>query len=84
MVEKSVLLKRLAALEEYTTDLEEFRPDKAIRRYVERTLHMATEGCIDIANHIISYEGFREPEDNKDSNFQCFLTIAGPRLCTAL
>ncbi len=27
---------------------------------------MAAEACLDIANHIISYEGYREPEDNKD------------------
>ncbi|NLC69374.1 MAG: DUF86 domain-containing protein [Clostridiaceae bacterium] len=75
MVEKGVLLKRLASLEEYTRDLEEvkaksleeFRSDKIIRRYFERTLHMATEACLDIANHTISYEGFREPKDNKDS-----------------
>ncbi|NMB97256.1 MAG: DUF86 domain-containing protein [Clostridiaceae bacterium] len=75
MVEKDVLLKRLTLLEEYVRDLEEvkdksleeFKSDKVIRRYVERTLHMATEACLDVANHIISYEGFREPKDNKDS-----------------
>ncbi|MGI5859111.1 MAG: type VII toxin-antitoxin system HepT family RNase toxin [Tepidanaerobacteraceae bacterium] len=38
----------------------------SISRYVERTLHMAVEACLDIANHIISYEGYREPVDNKD------------------
>jgi len=27
---------------------------------------MAVEACLDIANHIISYEGYREPIDNKD------------------
>ncbi len=27
---------------------------------------MAVEACLDIANHIISYEGYREPVDNKD------------------
>ena len=75
MVEQSVLLKRLVLLEEYIRDLEEikdkslseFKSDKVIRRYIERTLHMATEACLDIANHIISYEGYREPKDNKDS-----------------
>ena len=75
MVEQHVLLKRLALLEEYVRDLEEmkgksleeFKSDKIIRRYVERTLHIATEACLDLANHIISYEGYREPKDNKDS-----------------
>ena len=75
MVEQSIILKRLTLLEEYIRDLEEMREkslkdlksDKVIRRYVERTLHMAAEACLDIANHIISYEGSREPIDNKDS-----------------
>ncbi len=75
MIEESIIIRRLSALEEYLTDLEDiqndlnwskFKNDKIIRRYVERTLQMATESCLDIANHIISYEGYREPEDNKD------------------
>ncbi len=75
MIEESVLIQRLSALEEYLADLDEIKKDldwskfnnsKMIRRYVERTLQMATEACLDIANHIISYEGYREPEDNKD------------------
>ncbi len=75
MIEKSVLVHRLSALESYLADLDEankdldwsnFKGNKIIRRYVERTLQMATEACLDIANHIISYEGYREPEDNKD------------------
>ena len=28
---------------------------------------MAIEACIDISNHIISYDGFREPISNKDT-----------------
>jgi uncharacterized protein YutE (UPF0331/DUF86 family) len=76
MIEESVLTQRLSALEEYLADLDEIKKDldwskfnnsKLIRRYVERTLQMATEACLDIANHIISYEGYREPEDNKDA-----------------
>ena len=75
MIEISVLTHRLSALEEYLADLgdinkdldwSKFKENKIIRRYVERTLQMATEACLDIANHIISYEGYREPEDNKD------------------
>ncbi len=75
MIEKSVLIHRLSALGGYLADLDEankefdwsnFKGNKIIRRYVERTLQMATEACLDIANHIISYEGYREPEDNKD------------------
>jgi uncharacterized protein YutE (UPF0331/DUF86 family) len=71
----------MVTLEEYFRDLEEaretydwasFENDKIIRRYVERTLQMAIEACLDIANHIISYEGLREPLNNKDT-FQVLL-----------
>lgn len=76
MVEKEVILRRLVLLEEYLRDLEDvgktatweqFSADKVIRRYVERTLHMAIEACLDMTNHIISYEGLREPRTNRDS-----------------
>lgn len=76
MLDKDVIKRRLTALEEYLSDLikakddkswEEFSKDKIFRRYVERTLHMAVEACLDIANNIISYEGYREPKNNKDS-----------------
>jgi len=76
MVDTDVIQRRLTVLEEYINDLtkakddkcwEEFSTDKIFRRYVERTLHMAVEACLDIANNIISYEGYREPKNNKDS-----------------
>lgn len=76
MVEKEVIQRRLVALEEYLRDLDEIRQttnwehfseDKMTRRFVERTLHIAIEACLDITNHIISYQGYREPESNKDS-----------------
>jgi uncharacterized protein YutE (UPF0331/DUF86 family) len=43
-----------------------YRTDKRARRYVERTLHITIEACIDIAQHIISDEGFREPTSYRD------------------
>lgn len=76
MVDHAVMNRKLAQLEEYLQDLadakeklswEEFQQDKVIRRYVERTLHLAIEACLDLAGHVISYEGFREPADNKDT-----------------
>ncbi|GAX90517.1 type VII toxin-antitoxin system HepT family RNase toxin [Effusibacillus lacus] len=76
MVEKEVIARRLVLLEEYLSDLDEIREktnwdhfsqDKLTRRFVERTLHIAIEACLDIANHIISYEGYREPKSNKDT-----------------
>lgn len=35
--------------------------DPRSRRFVERTLHILVETCIDIAHHIISDDGFEEP-----------------------
>lgn len=32
-----------------------------MRRFVERTLHIAMEACLDVGSHIISSEGYREP-----------------------
>jgi uncharacterized protein YutE (UPF0331/DUF86 family) len=75
MVERETVVRRLTFLEEYCSDLDEarrniewdsFLHDKVIRRYIERTLQMSIEACLDVANHIISYEGYREPVDNKD------------------
>jgi len=75
MIEKEVITRRLTALEEYLADLnkakndlnfQEFKTDKIMRRYIERTLHMAIESCLDTASHIISYKGYREAENNQD------------------
>jgi len=43
-----------------------YRQNKKDQRFVERTLHLACESCLDIAAHIISRCGLREPRDNKD------------------
>lgn len=80
MVEQAVIERILVHLEEYSRDLDEikskygledFNNNKIIRRYTERTLQVAIEACLDLANHIISYAGFREPLDNKD----CFQVL---------
>lgn len=80
MVDKAVVERLLVQLEEYLRDLDEvkskykladFKDNKIIRRYTERTLQVAIEACLDLAGHIISYEGFREPLDNKD----CFQVL---------
>ena len=44
-----------------------YRTDKRARRFVERTLHIIIEACIDVAQHIISDEGFREPSSYRDT-----------------
>lgn len=49
-----------------SASFQEYQENKLIRKSVERTLHTATEACLDIGHHIIAEEGFRSPEDNKD------------------
>jgi len=74
MINHEVVESKLRFLQEYLTDLAEYedfslndyRIKKKDQRFVERTLHLACECCIDIAAHIISRKGLREPKDNKD------------------
>ncbi len=74
MVEQEVIREKLKYLAEYLDDLKQaqeiplgdFLQDKKTRRYIERTLHLAIECCLDIGSHIISSEKLREPESNKD------------------
>src|SRR5690606_22012980 len=69
VVEVDLIRERLRLLEEYIRDLEdvqnlsweEFQENKVLRRFVERTLHLAMAACLDIGSHIISAEGYREP-----------------------
>jgi len=74
MIDREVLESKLRFLQEYLNDLKEYqdislndyRTSKKDQRFLERTLHLACECCIDIAAHIISRQGLREPKDNKD------------------
>lgn len=71
-----VIANRLKLLAEYLDELQTFRKqtnsfkayleDTLLRRAVERTLQIAVEACLDIGRRLISLEGFRYPEDNKD------------------
>lgn len=94
MVDQAVIERILVQLEEYLRDLDEikskyklidYKDNKIIRRYTERTLQIAVEACLDLASHIISYTGFREPVDNKDC-FQVLLEngIISPDLAARL
>ena len=70
-------------LAEYISDLEEhagiklneIKENKVLRRYLERTLHLAVEACLDIGNHLIADLELREPQDYKD--IMAVLTEAG-------
>ena len=70
MVDDILILKKLAALGEYGSQLNEYagisvpdyRLDWKVQRIVERTLQMMIEICADIANHIIADQGLRTPQ----------------------
>lgn len=46
---------------------ERYRTDIRARRFVERTLHILIEACIDIAQHLIADENMREPQSYRDT-----------------
>ena len=58
-------VKELANAKDITWDV--YRTDIRERRFVERTLHITIEGCIDVAQHIISDEKMREPTSYRDT-----------------
>lgn len=73
-IDRTVVESKLRFLKEYLSDLSEYhhislpdyRKNKKDQRFVERTLHLACECCIDTAAHCVSRLGLREPRDNKD------------------
>ena len=75
MVDKTLLLRKLAELEEYLKQIkeyskvsaEQYSKDWRIQRIVERTLQMMIETCADIAGHIISDRGYRVPTSYADT-----------------
>lgn len=74
MPDRDVVESKLTFLREYLVDLNEYqtvslsdyKKNKKEQRFVERTIHLACESCLDISAHIISTGGLREPRDNKD------------------
>jgi uncharacterized protein YutE (UPF0331/DUF86 family) len=75
MVDRVLLERILADIKANICDLrdagditwEVYRTDKRARRFIERTLHITIEACIDVAQHIISDEGLREPMSYRDT-----------------
>lgn len=57
-------LSDLSALQ--ATPFDEYRNNKILRGYIERTLQVCVQICLDIGYHLIAELGFRHPEDNKD------------------
>jgi uncharacterized protein YutE (UPF0331/DUF86 family) len=75
MVDKALLLRKLAELEEYLGQIgeysdigvEEYSRDWKTQRIVERTLQMMIEVCADIASHVVSDAGYRVPKSYADT-----------------
>ncbi len=70
MVDDVLILKKLASLADYRSQLREYADisvhqycsDWKVQRIVERTLQMMIELCTDIANHLIADLGLRTPQ----------------------
>jgi uncharacterized protein YutE (UPF0331/DUF86 family) len=75
VVDRDALSARLNALEGYLAELralrriprEEFLGEPGIHHLAERYLHLACECVLDIAHHLISDLGLRQPESYKDA-----------------
>jgi len=74
VVDRELILRKLAALDQYVAQVseyrgltvEQYRRDWKTQRIVERTLQMAIEGCVDIANHVIAGRELRVPTTYAD------------------
>jgi len=75
VVDKTLILRKLAELEEYLGQVNEYASftvdryskDWKAQRIVERTLQMMIEICTDVAGHIISDKGYRVPATYADT-----------------
>ena len=75
MVDRILIERVLTDIRSHVKDLTDasditwkiYRTDKRSRRFVERTLHILIEACIDLAQHIIADEKLREPESYRDT-----------------
>ena len=75
MVDEALILRKLAELDQYYSQLNEYKnttadqysDDWKIQRIIERTLQMMIETCADIAGHIIADKGFRIPKSYADT-----------------
>ena len=74
MVNEEVISRKLSQLNSYisqlreTTDIDwkKYQKDIRSRAFVERYLHLAIEEVIDIANHFVSFNRWREPRGYRD------------------
>jgi uncharacterized protein YutE (UPF0331/DUF86 family) len=77
VVDRDLALRKLSQLDIYLGQLAEFRDadldvyrnDWKVQRIVERTLHLAIESCMDLADHIVADRRLRVP-DTDAATFQ--------------
>ena len=70
MVDRDLVLRKIADLDQYLQQLagyrqvalDEYRNDGKTQRIVERTLHLAIESCMDLADHIVADRRLRVPD----------------------
>lgn len=75
MVDVTLILRKLAELDEYNSQVKEYEQitvaqyldDWKIQRIVERTLQIMIETCLDIASHIIADKELRVPTSYSDT-----------------
>jgi len=75
MVDHDLVLRRLALLEAYVSQLAPYRnievtayrADWKTQRIVDRTLHLAIEACLDVADHLVADRRLRVPETGAES-----------------
>ncbi len=74
MVDKELLSRKISNLLTYIAELrradditwDKYATDTRNKAFVERFLHLAIEEVFDIANHLISYHRWREPDGYRD------------------
>ncbi len=75
MVNDDVILRKIGKLKVYVDELrrakditwEKYKKNVRDRAFVERYIHIAIQNVFDIANHIISYQGWKEPDTYRDA-----------------
>jgi uncharacterized protein YutE (UPF0331/DUF86 family) len=75
MVDRDVLASRLSALDGYLAELrslrtasrEEFVAEPALHHLAERFVHLACEAILDLAHHVVSDEGLRQPATYREA-----------------
>ena len=75
MVDRDLILRRLANLDAYleqlapyrNIDVSAYQQDWKTQRVVERTLHLAIETCMDVADHVVADRRLRVPETGAES-----------------